>query len=111
MMRQAFSKHAPLLDVPIGDKSASRWFGGPWGKDDHMKPLQDFKRSKAFSSIESSWEKTCAEHMLNAREQVAPARAASRSKDQKSFGAGASGERVGPSLLKSKVYELRQIGA
>mgnify|MGYP001273995734 FL=1 len=92
MMHQAFSKHTPLLDVPIGDKSASRWFGGPWGKDDHMKPLQDFKRSKAFSSIESSWEKTCAEHMLNMYEQVVLTWTVSRSKDQKSFGADISGE-------------------
>ena len=71
MMRQACSKFAPLLDVPLGDKSSSKWFLGPWGRDDYMKQLQDFKRSKAFAPIESNWEKSCAQHLLRMYEQCA----------------------------------------
>ena len=69
MMHQACSKFTPLLDVPLGDKSSSKWFLGPWGRDDYMKQLQDFKRSKAFAPIESNWEKSCSQHLLRAHAQ------------------------------------------
>ena len=45
MMHQAYSKFTPLLDVPLGGESSSKWFLGPWGRGDYMKQLQDFKRS------------------------------------------------------------------
>ena len=119
MMHQAFSKFTPLLDVPLGDGSSSKWFLGPWGRDDYMKQLQDFKRSEAFAPIESNWERSCAEHLLKMYEQCCLTWVIARSKDQKSFGADITGERVGPSLfnldphglLKDKGYELRKMGA
>ena len=99
MMHQAFSKFTPLLDVPLGDGNSSKWFLGPWGRDDYMKQLQDFKRSEAFAPIESNWERSCAEHLLKMYEQCCLTRVIARSKDQKSFGADIAGERVGPSLM------------
>ena len=108
MMRQAYSKFTPLLDVPLGDKSSSKWFLGPWGRDDYMKQLQDFKRSKAFSPIESSWEKSCAEHLLKMYEQCVLTWVINKSKDQKSFGTDMTGERVGPSLIL--LIKLRRAG-
>ena len=103
MMHQAYSKFTPLLDVPLGDKSSSKWFLGPWGRDDYMKQLQDFKRSKAFSPIESSWEKSCAEHLLKMYEQCVLTWVINKSKDQKSFGTDMTSERVGPSLILVKL--------
>ena len=94
MMHQAYSKFAPLLDAPLGDKSSSKWFLGPWGRGDYMKQLQDFKRSKAFAPIESNWEKSCAQHLLRAREQCVLTWIINKSKDQKSFETDMTGGRV-----------------
>ena len=107
MMHQAYSKFTPLLDVPLGDKSSSKWFLGPWGRDDYMKQLQDFKRSKAFAPIESNWEKSCAQHLLRMYEQCVLTWVINKSKDQKSFETDMTGERVGPSLL---LVKLRRAG-
>ena len=108
MMHQAYSKFAPLLDVPLGDKSSSKWFLGPWGRDDYMKQLQDFKRSKAFAPIESNWEKSCAQHLLRMYEQCVLTWVINKSKDQKSFETDMTGERVGPSLIL--IIKLRGAG-
>ena len=116
MMHQAYSKFTPLLDVPLGDKSSSKWFLGPWGRDDYMKQLQDFKRSKAFAPIESNWEKSCAQHLLRMYEQCVLTWVINKSKDQKSFETDMTGERVGlfnvdpHGILKDKGYELRRLG-
>ena len=117
MMHQAFSKTTPLLDTPLGSKGSTRWFPGPWGRDENMKPLQDFKRSKAFEPVERHWEKSAAEHFLGMYEQCILNWVVSRSKDQKSFAVEVTGERVGPSLfnldpfglLRGKGKELRNL--
>ena len=107
MMHQAYSKFTPLLDVPLGDGSSSKWFLGPWGRDDYMKQLQDFKRSKAFSPIESSWEKSCAEHLLKMYEQCVLTWVINKSKDQNSFGTEAT--KIRYNIRKSQFF--RQVDA
>ena len=65
-----------------------------------------FKRSKAFSPIESSWEKSCAERLLKMYEQCVLTWVINKSKDQKSFGTDMTGERVGPSLFNVDPHGL-----
>ena len=91
MMHQDFNKDQAYTET-------AQWWPGPWGREENMKPLQDFKKSRAFEKMEPKWERTAAVHFLKMYEHAVLLWVVNRSKDQRSFDIEITGERVGPSL-------------
>ena len=94
MMHQDFNKDQAYTET-------AQWWPGPWGREENMKPLQDFKKSRAFEKMEPKWERTAAAHFLKMYEHAVLLWIVNRSKDQRSFDIEITGERVGPSLFNS----------
>ena len=92
MMHQDFNKDQAYTET-------AQWWPGPWGREENMKPLQDFKKSRAFEKMEPKWERTAAVHFLKMYEHAVLLWVVNRSKDQRSFDIEITGERVGPSLF------------
>ena len=95
MMHQDFNKDQAYTET-------AQWWPGPWGREENMKPLQDFKKSRAFEKMEPKWERTAAVHFLKMYEHAVLLWVVNRSKDQRSFDIEITGERVGPSLFSTR---------
>ena len=91
-MDYTFSANQPYTE-------AQKWWRGPWGRDESCDQLSKLIKEPDFLVIESDWELTAAQHMLDRFEDIILRWVVSRSKDQRAYEVEISTDKVGPSLF------------